>query len=75
MPFAKYHVDPAHIEAMRSAFRKICDTLRLNCSAENPATDSIVLKIVEIAKGGEHDPDQPCRLVLLDLATRPSTGG
>jgi len=74
MPFAKYGVDSAHIEATRAAFRKVCDAFQLNCSADNSATDSIVLKIVEIAKTGEFDPDQLCRLVMLDMATRPPTG-
>ena len=70
MPFAKYNVGPAHIEAMRSAFQKVCDLLQLNCNADDPATDSIVMKIVQHAKAGELDPDRLCRRVLLDIATR-----
>jgi hypothetical protein len=46
MPFTKYDVDPAHIEAMRLAFRKVCDALRIYddlvdhcCEAWNKLTD------------------------------------
>jgi hypothetical protein len=42
MPFSKYDVDPEHIEAMRAAFRRVCDVLQLECSREDPRTDQIV---------------------------------
>jgi hypothetical protein len=71
MPFSKCVVDPAHIETMRSAFRKVCDALQLNCDPSDPMTEIIVMKIVEIAKGGELDPDRLCNRVLLELAGRP----
>jgi hypothetical protein len=74
MPFSKYVVDPAHIEAMRSAFRKVCDSLRLSCDANDPVTEMIVMKIVELTKAGELDPDRLCSQVLLELAGR-SDGG
>ena len=48
----------------------MCDPLQLNCNADDPATDSIVMKIVQHAKAGELDPDRLCRRVLLDIATR-----
>jgi hypothetical protein len=70
MPFAKYDVDPAHIEAMRSAFRKVCDALQLRCDANDPATDLIAMKIVEHAKASELDPDRLCSRVLRDIATQ-----
>ena len=70
MRFAKYDVDPAHIEAMRSAFRRVCDVLQLRCDANDPATDPIVMKIVEHAKAGEFDPDLLCSQVLRDIATQ-----
>jgi hypothetical protein len=67
MPFRKYDSDPTHVEAMRSAFRKVCDALQLRCDVDDLATDLIVLKIVEIAKTGELDPDRLCSQVLLEL--------
>jgi hypothetical protein len=70
MPFGKYDSDPAHIEAMRSAFRKVCGVLQLDCKHGEPATDLIVMKIVEHAKAGELDPDWLCSRVLLEMATR-----
>jgi hypothetical protein len=39
MPFRKYHSDPTHVEAMRLAFRKVCDALQLCCDEDDPATD------------------------------------
>jgi hypothetical protein len=74
MPFSKYVVDPAHIEAMRSAFYKVCDVLQVGCKPGDPATDLIVVKIVEHAKAGELDPDQLCRQVLRDIAARQDAG-
>jgi hypothetical protein len=72
--FAKYLVDPAHIEAMRSAFHKVCRVLQLRYDADDPVTDLIVTKIIEHAKAGELDPDLLCSQVLLDVATRPASG-
>jgi hypothetical protein len=40
---------------MRSAFRKVCDALRLSCDANDPMTDLIVMKIIDLAKAGEID--------------------
>jgi hypothetical protein len=74
MPFVKHNVDPAHIEAMRSAFRKVCDVLQLRCDANDPATDLIVMKIIEHAKAGELDPDRLCSRVLRDIATQAASG-
>jgi hypothetical protein len=63
-------VDPARIEAMRTAFRSVCDVLQLRCDASDPATDPIVMKIVKHAKAGEFDPDRLCSQVLRDIATQ-----
>lgn len=70
MPFSKYDVPPAQIEAMRSAFHRVCDALQLNCGVEDPVTELVVLKIVELAKGGEDNPDRLCAAVLAELDTR-----
>jgi hypothetical protein len=34
--------------------------LQLNCHADDPANDLIVMKIAERAKAGELDPDRLC---------------
>jgi hypothetical protein len=70
MPFSKYVVDPAHIEAMRSAFYRICDVLQLSGGVEDPLTELIVVKIIDFAKAGELDPDRLCSRVLLELGKR-----
>jgi hypothetical protein len=39
MFFSKHQIDPAHIEAMRAAFRKVCDALLLKCDRDDPMTE------------------------------------
>ena len=67
MPFSQYHVEPAHIEAMRSAFRRVCEVLLLKCDKEDPMTEVVVSKIVAAAKAGEHDTRRLAMQVLNDL--------
>jgi hypothetical protein len=67
MPFSKFNVDPEHIEAMRAAFRRVCDVLQLDCGRDDPMTELIVMKIVERAKAGELDPERLCIDVLAQL--------
>jgi hypothetical protein len=66
MFFSKHQIDPAHIEAMRAAFRKVCDALLLKCDRDEPMTEVIADKIVALAKAGEHDAQT--ERVLYDLA-------
>jgi hypothetical protein len=66
-PFSKYSVDPEHIEVMREAFRRVCDILQLECGRADPRTDQIVMKIVELAKAGELDPERLCIDVLAEF--------
>jgi hypothetical protein len=68
MPFGKHQVDRLHIEAMRSAFKYVCDALLLRCDVDDPMTEIIVTKIVALAKAGEHDANRLAELVLNDLA-------
>jgi hypothetical protein len=68
MPFAKYVIDPAHIEAMRSAFYKVCGVLQLDGKPGDARTDIIVNKIIDCVKAGETDSDRLCGQVLLDMA-------
>jgi hypothetical protein len=58
MPFSRYStVDPSLMEAMRAAFYRVCEVLQLSCDREDPLTEVVVTKIVELAKAGERDPD------------------
>jgi hypothetical protein len=68
MPFSKHLMDPARIEAMRAAFRKVCDALMLRCDVEDPMMEVIVAKIVALAEAGEHDANRLSELVLYDIA-------
>jgi hypothetical protein len=67
VPFSKYYIEPKHMEAMRAAFYKVCDTLLLNGDVEDQMTEIIVKKIVALAKTGEHDADRLAEHVLNDL--------
>jgi hypothetical protein len=68
MPFSKHQIDPAHIEAMRAAFNRVCDALLLKCDCDDPMTEIIADKIVALADDGEHDAHRLAELVLNDLA-------
>jgi hypothetical protein len=67
MPFSKYNIDPRHIEAMRTAFNRVCDALLLKCDRDDPMTEIIVEKIVALAKAGEHDAARLAEHVLNDV--------
>jgi hypothetical protein len=71
MPFSKFDVDPEHAEAMRAAFQRICGILQLNSDADDPMTEIVVMKIVELAKAGELDPKRLCIAVLADWNDAP----
>jgi hypothetical protein len=67
MPFSTYTVEPDLMEAMRAAFYRVCEALRLNCAMEDRLTEIIVTKIVELAKAGERDPQRLCISVLAEM--------
>jgi hypothetical protein len=67
MPFSRYDVDPEMMEAMRAAFYRVCDILLLSGDREDQLTEIVVLKIVELAKAGERDPEILCIDVLAQL--------
>ena len=71
MPFSKYDIDPEHVEAMRAAFHRICDVLQLDCGREDPMTEIVVVKIVELATAGELDPERLCIDTLAALESSP----
>jgi hypothetical protein len=66
MPFSKYDlsVDPELVEAMRAAFYRVCDILQISGDRDDPLTEVVVTKIVELAKAGEREPDILCIDVL-----------
>jgi hypothetical protein len=72
MPFSKFDIDPQHIEAMRAAFYRVCDILQLECNAGDPMTEIVVMKIVELAKAGELDPERLCIGVIAELESAPT---
>jgi hypothetical protein len=68
MPFSRYKTaDSSLMEAMRAAFHRVCNVLQLSCDREDPLTEVIVTKIVELAKAGERDPEILCFTVLAEL--------
>jgi hypothetical protein len=75
MPFSKYDaaINADLMEAMRAAFYRVCDLLQLSCDREDPLTEIVVTKIVELAKAGERDPEILCSKVLAELEA-PSQG-
>jgi hypothetical protein len=68
MPFSRYKTaDASLMEAMRTAFYRLCDILQLSCDREDPLTEVVVTKIVALAKAGERDPEKLCFTVLTEL--------
>jgi hypothetical protein len=55
------------MEAMREAFHRVCNILQLSCDREDPLTEIVVTKIVELAKVGERDPEVLCSKVLSEF--------
>jgi hypothetical protein len=73
MPFSKYNADfnADLMEAMRAAFYRVCNILQLSGDREDPLTEIVVEKVVELAKAGERDPEVLCIDVLAQLETPP----
>jgi hypothetical protein len=67
MPFSEYTCEPDLMKAMRAAFYRVCDVLQLSCDREDPLTEVVVTKIVDLAKKGERDPEKLCFTVLAEL--------
>jgi hypothetical protein len=66
-PYLKGAVfDPKAIEAMSAAFNAVCDSLQL-INRDDPLTQIIARKVVELAGTGERDPERLCDLVLLSV--------
>jgi hypothetical protein len=60
MPFPKCDIDPEQVEAMHAAFDRVCNVLQLDCGRDDPMTEIVVMKIVELAKIGDLDPERLC---------------
>jgi hypothetical protein len=69
MPFSRYNTafNADLMEAMRAAFYRVCGVLQLSGDREDPLTEIVVEKIVELAKAGERDPEVLCIDVLAQL--------
>jgi hypothetical protein len=74
MPFSDYDIDPEHADAMQAAFQRVCGILQLNCDVDDPMTEIVVMKIVELAKASELDPERLCIAVLANLDDWPRVG-
>lgn len=70
MPFTNYTIDPTQLEAMKTAFRKVCGMLQIEGGVENPITEVIIMKIVALSTAGVRDPDELCGHVLLELESQ-----
>jgi hypothetical protein len=70
MPLAPYLqggvFEPKDVEAMTAAFAAVCLSLQL-ADRDDPFTEIVARKIIEIAGIGERDPERLHDLVLLAL--------
>ncbi len=58
--------DPKAIEAMNAAFEAICKSLQL-FNRNDPLTEIVARKIIDVARTGELDPQRIHDLALLEL--------
>lgn len=61
--------EPKAIEAMNAAFGALCKSLQL-INRDDPITEIVARKIIDIARTGELDPERLHDLVLLELKER-----
>ena len=66
-PYLKEAVfDPKAIEAMTAAFEAVCVSLKL-LDRDDPITEIVARKVIEVAGTGERAPERIRELVLLAL--------
>ena len=66
-PYLKEAVfEPKAIEAMTAAFEAVCDSLKL-LDRDDPITEIIARKVIEVGGTGERDSERIRELVLLAL--------
>jgi hypothetical protein len=58
--------EPDLVEAMRMAYRMACDALQLKDQVD-AMTEIVAIRIVEVAKTGETDPNRLCAVALRRL--------
>ena len=58
--------EPKRIEAMTAAFEAVCNSLQL-LNRDDPITEIVARKVIEVAATGERDPDRLRDLVLTEL--------
>jgi hypothetical protein len=70
MPLTRYSqesvFDPEAIEVMATAFGAVCKSLQL-ATRDDPLTEIVARKVIEIAGTGERDPARIHELALLAL--------
>jgi hypothetical protein len=70
MPLAPYLqggvFDPKQIEGMSAAFVAVCHSLQL-ADRDDPLTEIVARKVIEVAGTGERDPERLRDFVLLAL--------
>ena len=62
--FNELMLGPERIEAMHKAYERACASLQLTGHCIDQITDVVALKILELAKAGETDPELMCGQVL-----------
>jgi hypothetical protein len=66
-PYLKGGVfQPQQIEAMTTAFEAVCRTLQL-VDCDDPLTEIVARRVIDVARTGERDPDRLRELVLMNL--------
>jgi hypothetical protein len=58
--------EPEQIDAMTVAFKGVCNSLQL-LNQDDPITEIVARKVIEVAGTGERDPDRLRDLVLTEL--------
>jgi hypothetical protein len=59
--------EPPAISAMTAAYEAVCSSLGL-VDRNDPITEIVARKVIEVAGAGELDPQRLCDLVLFSLA-------
>ena len=58
---------PDQIGAMHKAFKQVCTRLRLTGAKALPVVDLVAIRIVELAREGEFDPDKLTERVVAEF--------
>jgi hypothetical protein len=59
--------DPEQIAAMHTAFERVCTRMRLSGTKAAPVIELVAIKIVELARAGEFDPEELTRAAMADF--------